>query len=64
MASIRAPGVEESRGVWLQTAAKGMIMARDKCSAEEAFDILTRISQQQNVKVRDLAHLIVDAGKK
>jgi AmiR/NasT family two-component response regulator len=41
-----------------------MIMARDKCSAEEAFDILTRISQQQNVKVRDLAHLIVDAGKK
>ena len=44
--------------------AKGMIMARDKCTADEAFDMLTRISQQQNVKLRDLAQVIVDAGHK
>jgi AmiR/NasT family two-component response regulator len=41
-----------------------MIMARDKCTADEAFNLLTRISQQQNVKLRDLAQVIVDAGHK
>ena len=35
----------ESRAVIEQ--AKGMIMARDRCTAEEAYDILNRISQQQ-----------------
>lgn len=34
--------------------AKGIIMGRDHCTAEEAFDILRRISQQKNVKVREL----------
>ena len=52
----------ESRAVIEQ--AKGVIMARDKCTAQEAFDILTRISQQQNVKLRDLAHGIIDAAQK
>ncbi|HLL62826.1 MAG TPA: GAF and ANTAR domain-containing protein [Propionibacteriaceae bacterium] len=52
----------ESRAVIEQ--AKGMIMARDKCSADEAFAMLTRISQQQNIKLRDLAHVIVDAAQK
>src|SRR5215213_5024127 len=52
----------ESRAVIEQ--AKGVIMARDKCTAQEAFDILTRISQQQNVKLRDLAHVIIDAAQK
>jgi GAF domain-containing protein len=52
----------ESRAVIEQ--AKGMIMARDKCTADEAFAMLTRISQQQNVKLRDLAQLIVEAAQK
>ena len=52
----------DSRAVIEQ--AKGMIMARDKCTADEAFDILTRISQQQNVKLRDVAQVIIDAGQK
>ena len=52
----------ESRAVIEQ--AKGMIMARDRCTAEEAFDILNRISQQQNVKLRDLAQLIVESAQK
>jgi GAF domain-containing protein len=52
----------ESRAVIEQ--AKGMIMARDRCSAEEAFDMLTRISQQQNIKLRNLAQIVVDAAQK
>jgi GAF domain-containing protein len=52
----------ESRAVIEQ--AKGMIMARDHCTAEEAFDLLNRISQQQNVKLRDLAQLIVESAQK
>jgi GAF domain-containing protein len=52
----------ESRAVIEQ--AKGMVMARDRCTAEEAFDILDRISQQQNVKLRDLAQLIVESAQK
>ena len=52
----------ESRAVIEQ--AKGIIMARDKCTAEEAFDMLTRISQQQNIKLRDLAQVIVGSAYK
>jgi GAF domain-containing protein len=52
----------ESRAVIEQ--AKGMIMARDRCTAAEAFDMLDRISQQQNVKLRDLAQVIVDSAQK
>jgi GAF domain-containing protein len=44
--------------------AKGIIMARDKCTAEEAFDMLVRISQQQNIKLRDLAQGIVGSAYK
>jgi AmiR/NasT family two-component response regulator len=52
----------ESRAVIEQ--AKGIIMARDKCTAEQAFDMLTRISQQQNIKLRDLAQGIVGSAYK
>ncbi len=52
----------ESRAVIEQ--AKGIIMARDHCTADEAFDMLTRISQQQNIKLRDLAKLIVEEAQK
>jgi GAF domain-containing protein len=52
----------ESRAVIEQ--AKGIIMVRDRCSADDAFDMLRRISQQQNVKLRDLARAIVDGIQK
>jgi GAF domain-containing protein len=52
----------ESRAVIEQ--AKGIVMARDHCTADEAFDMLTRISQQQNIKLRDLAKLIVEEAQK
>jgi AmiR/NasT family two-component response regulator len=52
----------ESRAVIEQ--AKGMIMVRDRCTAEEAFMVLTRISQHRNIKLRDLAQGIVEAVQK
>jgi GAF domain-containing protein len=39
--------------------AKGIIMQASGCSAEEAFDELRRISQHHQVKVADLARLLV-----
>lgn len=39
--------------------AKGLIMSQGGCSAEEAFDELRRVSQQHQVKVADLARLLV-----
>ncbi len=39
--------------------AKGIIMARQNVSEEEAFDILRRASQRMNVKLRELAVRVV-----
>jgi AmiR/NasT family two-component response regulator len=52
----------ESRAVIEQ--AKGIIMTRDPCTEAEAFEILRRISQQRNVKLRDLAQTLVDSVQK
>jgi GAF domain-containing protein len=47
----------ESRAVIDQ--AKGVLIAENQCSAVEAIAILRKASQNRNVKVRDLAALIV-----
>ena len=39
--------------------AKGIIMERQSCTRDEAFDILRRASQRQNRKLRDLAEELV-----
>ena len=39
--------------------AKGILMSRSSCDADQAFDILRRASQRQNLKLRDVAHTIV-----
>ena len=39
--------------------AKGIVMARQKVSDDEAFDILRRASQRTNVKLRELAERVV-----
>ncbi|MEV0585018.1 GAF and ANTAR domain-containing protein [Nonomuraea sp. NPDC050310] len=44
--------------------AKGIIMKTSGCSAEEAFDELRRISQHHQVKVADLAKLLVEEHSK
>ncbi len=52
----------ESRAVIEQ--AKGIVMGRDRCTAEEAFHLLTRISQHRNVKLREIAQAVVDSAQK
>jgi GAF domain-containing protein len=47
----------ESRAVIEQ--AKGIIMGDRRCSADEAFAVLTRISQDSNRKLRDVAAALV-----
>ena len=44
--------------------AKGIVMARDHCTPDEAFDILRRISQNSNAKLHDIARAVVDAAQK
>lgn len=44
--------------------AKGVLMARSTdISPDEAFDLLRRASQRENVKLRDIAQRIVEPGK-
>jgi len=47
----------ESRAVIEQ--AKGIIMGDRRCSADEAFAVLTKISQDSNRKLRDVAAALV-----
>ncbi|MGW4941772.1 GAF and ANTAR domain-containing protein [Actinoplanes sp. NPDC004185] len=39
--------------------AKGIVMGRRRCSADEAFQVLTRISQDADRKLRDVASALV-----
>jgi GAF domain-containing protein len=39
--------------------AKGIVMGRRRCTADEAFAILTKISQDSNRKLRDVAATLV-----
>ncbi|MDQ3641569.1 MAG: ANTAR domain-containing protein, partial [Actinomycetota bacterium] len=49
----------QSRAVIEQ--AKGILMGRSpQMTADEAFDVLRKASQRENVKVRDIAQRIVD----
>jgi GAF domain-containing protein len=40
--------------------AKGIIMGERRCTPEEAFSILVKVSQDSNRKVRDVAQALVD----
>ena len=51
----------QSRAVIEQ--AKGILMGQRRCTAQEAFDVLVRLSQDRNRKLRDVAQAMVqDAG--
>jgi len=52
----------QSRAVIEQ--AKGIVMARNRCTPDEAFNLLTRLSQHRNIKLRDLSRIIVDSVQK
>jgi AmiR/NasT family two-component response regulator len=47
----------ESRAVIEQ--AKGIIMGERRCSADEAFRLLSKLSQDSNRKLRDVAAALV-----
>jgi hypothetical protein len=42
--------------------AKGILMERQKISADEAFDILRRSSQRLNLKLREVARRLTESG--
>ena len=42
--------------------AKGIIMAQQRCTPEEAFAVLVRTSQHRNTKLRDLAQSIINSS--
>jgi transcriptional regulator with GAF, ATPase, and Fis domain len=44
--------------------AKGILMAREGVTADQAFDMLRRASQRLNVKLRDLAGQMVESTEK
>jgi GAF domain-containing protein len=47
----------DSRGVIEQ--AKGMIMAQKRCSAEDAFGLMRKLSMDENIRLQDLATSLV-----
>jgi GAF domain-containing protein len=51
----------ESRAVIEQ--AKGVLMGQRRCTAEEAFDVLVKLSQQSNRKLREVAQALVDSAR-
>ena len=51
----------QSRAVIEQ--AKGILMGQRRCSADEAFTLLVRLSQEANRKLRDVAQALVDAPR-
>lgn len=42
--------------------AKGILMERHRLSADQAFELLRKISQERNIKVRDLAEHVAATG--
>jgi ANTAR domain len=43
--------------------AQGILMERERITADQAFDILRRASQHLNIKLRDVAQRLVDTGE-
>jgi AmiR/NasT family two-component response regulator len=41
--------------------AVGIIMGQNRCTADEAFEVLRAISQNRNVKLRDIAADMITA---
>lgn len=43
--------------------AQGILMERERITADDAFDVLRRASQELNVKLREIAQRLVDTGE-
>ena len=44
--------------------AKGILMERERLTADQAFDLLRRASQNLNVKLRDVADRVAETGER
>jgi len=44
--------------------AKGLIIAARGCTPDEAFELLSRMSQNENRKLRDLAASLVESAQR
>lgn len=44
--------------------AQGILVERERITADQAFDILRRASQHLNIKLRDVAQTLVDTGQR
>lgn len=73
LSTAESRGEEERRTANLQVAlvsrevigqAQGILMERERITANQAFDILNRASQHLNVKLRDVAQVLVDTGER
>ncbi|MEA2485494.1 MAG: hypothetical protein QOD46_605 [Actinomycetota bacterium] len=53
-------GLKSSRMIGL---AMGILVEREHCTEDEAFDMLRVISQNTNIKLRDVAQQLLDATK-
>jgi GAF domain-containing protein len=72
VAAARAHKAEEDRAEHLTSAlltretigqAQGILMERERISADQAFDVLRRASQRLNIKLRDVAQNLVETGE-
>ncbi len=43
--------------------AQGILIERERITADQAFDVLRRASQHLNIKLRDVAQALVDTGE-
>ncbi len=43
--------------------AQGILMERERITADQAYDILRRASQHLDTKIRDVAQTLVDTGQ-
>ncbi len=44
--------------------AKGILMERERLTADQAFDVLRRASQHVNVKLKDIAERVTETGER
>jgi ANTAR domain len=58
--ALQLSDAAESRA--LVDQAKGMLMQALGCSAEDALDKMRQISQEQNLRVTEIAQTIIDSG--
>ena len=43
--------------------AQGILMERERITGDQAFDVLRRASQHLNIKIRDIAHTLIETGE-